>query len=326
MTMSNIEQPQPMQYGDYEDLRDLHTPMMTPVNGIITNNNVNGGLGFKNGKSMAPIAPLPPYLTSSRTRQNSNSSLASSVSDFPMNYSLRQQALSNTPLNGVSGGNANFTPQFINLLMEAYQVICMDPTVTPFDTVNPPSAILNRVAKVAIDSAATREVEIGYEKNSWLLTLVRHRLLQEVRKDGYLSRNASFSSLPPAAPMFEMLGGNSTTAPNQFGNNQNGFALGNDKASVDYFNYNFAQMANQNNSTLTNYNGNNANINSANFVCTPTGMDNVNLNFANPANVITRQRSSTLSPLPSSLNIPEDSTLSIPDIFKRRIDGLRLKR
>lgn len=308
--MTNIEQPQPI-HGEYEDMRDLHTPVMTPVNGLITNNNVNGALNFK-GKSL--VTPhLPPYLISSRTRQNSNSSLASSVSDFPLStgFSLRQQALSNTPLNG-SGGQ--FSQQFISLLMEAYQVISMDPTVTPFDVMNPPSAILNRVAKLAIDTAAERAIDIGFERNNWLLTLVRQRLLQEVRKDGYLSRNASLASLPPA-PMFEMMNQNS----NSTSNSNTMFQPGNEGYGVDYFNYNFAQLSQASNT-------NNTGASPHNFVGTPTGgNENMNMNFPNP-NVITRQRSSTLSPLPSSMNIAEDSGLLIPDIFKRRMECLKMKR
>ncbi|KAL3233646.1 hypothetical protein RNJ44_03686 [Nakaseomyces bracarensis] len=321
--MTNIEQPQPV-HCEYDDMRDLHTPMvMTPVNGIITNNNVNGTLGFKGLGKQTITQHLPPYLNANRTRQNSNSSLASSVSDFPMNtgYSLRKQALSNTPLNGSgsSNGGGQFSQQFISLLMEAYQVISMDPTVTPFDTMNPPSAILNRVAKLAIDTATERAIDIGFERNNWLLTLVRQRLLQEVRKDGYLSRNASLVSLPPAAPMFEMMNSNNTV-----------FQPGNDGYGVDYFNYNFAQLSqasnNGNNMNSNDLNMNNNNVSPNNFVGTPTaGNDTMNLNFPNPS-VITRQRSSTLSPLPSSLNIPEDSTLMIPDIFKRRMDCLKMKR
>lgn len=301
--MSNIEQPQPV-HGEY-DVRDLRMPgmpgippVMTPVDGIITDNNVNGALNFRKG-----FTPhLAPYLISSRTRQNSNTSLASSVSEMPgaaaVAPSLRQQALSNTPL-----GGQQFSPQFVALLMEAFQVIAMDPTVTPFDSANPPSAILNRVAKLAIGTAAERAIDIGFERNDWLLTLVRQRLLQEVRKDGYLSRNASLASLP-AAPMFV------TT--------NTVFQPGNDGYGVDYFNYNFAQL----NQAST--------ANTSSFVGTPTGFDNLTLNptpIPNPSyNVITRQRSSTLSPLPQSTNATDDPGLLVPDFFKRRMERLKLKR
>ncbi|QLQ79244.1 hypothetical protein HG537_0B05910 [Torulaspora globosa] len=143
-----------------------------------------------------------PYLQM-QERQRSVSSLASSVSDFQ--GGLRQQAFATA-----AGGAGSFTPQFISLLMQVYQDLSSDPTVTPFDSTNPPSAILNKAAKIAIEQCRIQDVEIGYERNSWLLTLVRHRLLEEVRKEGFYSRNNSNLSLAPPPPQFVELMYNSS--------------------------------------------------------------------------------------------------------------------
>lgn len=173
----------------YVDPR-VHTPVATtPVNRHDMGEGQNG--------------PFPPYLQT-QGRQNSVSSLASSISDFHGGF--RSHALATASV----GGSGSFTPQFISLLMQVYQGLCSDPTVTPFDTTNPPSAILNRAAKITIERCKTQDVEIGYERNSWLLTLVRHRLLEEVRRDGFYSRNNSNLSLPPPPPQFvEMMYNNS---------------------------------------------------------------------------------------------------------------------
>ena len=159
----------------------MRTPVMTPV-----------GTAIPYSQQQQQSTFLPPYIAN-RARQNSNVSLASSISEYP--NSLRQQVATTTAIN-----NATFTEPFMALLLEVYQSICSDPTMTPFDSFNPPSGILNKVAKISIEQAEFKNLDIGHEKNSWLLTTVRHRLLQEVRKEGYLSRNASLSSLQP--PIF----------------------------------------------------------------------------------------------------------------------------
>ncbi|SCU98044.1 LAMI_0F12728g1_1 [Lachancea mirantina] len=146
-----------------------HTPVMTPT-----------------------MQPINPYVYMNNRRQDSVASLASSVSDV----SHLPATAPRSQLNG-----APFTNHFVALLMDAYQDVCSDPTVTPFDALNPPSGILNRTAKVAVERADMKEIEIGREKNAWLVTAVRQRLLQEIRKDEYLSRNSSIVSLPPV-PQF----------------------------------------------------------------------------------------------------------------------------
>ncbi|KAG0655093.1 hypothetical protein C6P44_000562 [Monosporozyma unispora] len=121
-----------------------------------------------------------------------NGSTTSLASSLNSEYTLPQtNSLSNS-----------LTKQFISLLMEIYQLLSSDPTVTPFDTTNPPSGILNRVGKLAIEKANSNNLDILNNGNammmnsSTLLALIRHHLLTEIRKDGYLSRNVSLSSLP----------------------------------------------------------------------------------------------------------------------------------
>ncbi|SCV99986.1 LAFE_0B06898g1_1 [Lachancea fermentati] len=131
--------------------------------------------------------PMIPYMYMNQRKQGSVSSLASSVSDLQF-----------VPSNAARPANGSpFTQQFIRLMMDVYQEVCSDPTVTPFDTANPPSGILNKTAKAAVENAEFSGVEIGKEKNAWLITFVRQRLLHEVRKDGFRSRNSSMVSLPP---------------------------------------------------------------------------------------------------------------------------------
>lgn len=137
---------------------------------------------------MTPVNPSGPsiYLK----RHDSVSSLGSSVSELGYTNRLGSQQ---------TGGSipANFSQKFINLLIEVYSQVCSDPMVTPFDTCNPPAGILNRVSRLAVDRAEREQIDIGVERNSWLLTLIRQRLLTEVKRDSYLSRNSSIVSLPP---------------------------------------------------------------------------------------------------------------------------------
>lgn len=126
--------------------------------------------------------PFQPYVDFNRNRQNSNSSLASSVSDFQGSGRVSSNINYNS-----------FSPLFIMVLMEMYQLACLDPTVTPFDSGCPPAGIISKVAKVAVEQADERNIDIGYERSSYLLTLVRHRLLQEVRKE-YSNSNSGRDS------------------------------------------------------------------------------------------------------------------------------------
>ena len=107
-----------------------------------------------------------------------NGSTTSLASSLNSEYTLPQtNSLSNS-----------LTKQFISLLMEIYQLLSSDPTVTPFDTTNPPSGILNRVGKLAIEKANSNNLDILNNGNammmnsSTLLALIRHHLLTEIRK------------------------------------------------------------------------------------------------------------------------------------------------
>lgn len=194
-----VVQPQPLRLScDDEEMVDgdddvismdlfVRTPISTPMD---TTGDGEAGTGMAG-------PPFPPYLRT-RGRQNTASSLSSSVSDFH-GGAMWAPVVAPNPVSG----SGNFTQQFLQLMMDVYMNVCSDPTVTPFDTVNPPSGIVNRVAKIAVEDSKTKNVEIGYERNSWLLTLVRHRLLEEVRRDSYLSRSGSAISIPPPPQLLE---------------------------------------------------------------------------------------------------------------------------
>ncbi|CUS49609.1 LAQU0S24e00232g1_1 [Lachancea quebecensis] len=146
----------------------------TPLNGVST-------------PVMTPVMqPIMPYMYGNQKRQDSVVSFASSISDMP-----GPARTATTPL------PTTFSTQFVKMLMEVYQDICSDPTATPFDAANPPSGILNRTAKVAVERAEQKGVDLGREKNALLVNSVKQRLLQELRRDAYLSRNSSIVSLPP---------------------------------------------------------------------------------------------------------------------------------
>lgn len=204
-----LQQPQPLVFNNGVDGKMMdndddvismdmfvRTPISTPMDAHpqYGSSGLNGPAGLSQ-----PQPPFPPYLRS-RARQNTASSLSSSVSDFHIGSN------SGSGWNPASyasvSGSGSFTPGFLTLLMEVYQSVCSDPTVTPFDTSNPPSGILNRAAKIAVEESENKGVEIGYERNSWLLTLVRRRLLEEVHKDSYLSRSGSAVSIPQLPPQW----------------------------------------------------------------------------------------------------------------------------
>lgn len=158
------------QYDDLIEDPRLDLSLCTPIN---KNSNINFTNSFK-----------LPYLNNERC--NSNSSLASSISE------------SNFPLNYKKKNSDSLSDVFVDLIMEIYQSISSDPTVTPFDPLNPPSGILNKVAKLSIEQSRQRQMDIGLvQPNSYLITLIRFRLSQELKREGYISRNCSVSSFPP---------------------------------------------------------------------------------------------------------------------------------
>ncbi|CCK70006.1 Cip1p KNAG_0D02570 [Huiozyma naganishii CBS 8797] len=159
-------------------------------------------------------APTGPYFARDGDVNNgSTTSLASSInSDFGESAYSRM-----TNFNGASGATTSFTPQFTKLVNEIYQLVCSDPQVTPFDNCNPPSGVLDKVAKISLQQAEQREIQIGYERSNYLMTLVRHHLLSEVKKEQYLVRNCSASSIsgPNVAPkqFTDLLGNTANIRP-----------------------------------------------------------------------------------------------------------------
>ncbi|KAK5959024.1 Cip1p PWA37_003702 [Arxiozyma heterogenica] len=169
----------------------LQYNMITPVtshNVLFSINNTSSNHAFYNLQQ-------PQQFGYSRYN-GSTTSLASSINSdiaLPMSASLNNMNMNNI-----------LSKQFINLLIDTYQVLCSDPTITPFDTNNPPSGILNRVGKLSLKRASSVNMEIfssttnskHYSNNhNVLLSIIRHNLLSEIRKDGYYSRNVSLTSL-----------------------------------------------------------------------------------------------------------------------------------
>lgn len=181
--------------------------MVTPINS--NNNNL---YSYNNNNSNNNTFSMQQPQFNYGKFAGSATSLASSLNSeytLPIN-----NAASNTYTNN------NLTKQFVSLLMEIYQLLSSDPTVTPFDTTNPPSGILNRVGKLAIENANSTNLEILATGNvmmmnsNTLLAIIRHHLLVEIRKDGYLSRNVSLASLPQSS-IFTTIPTTTTTTTTQ---------------------------------------------------------------------------------------------------------------
>ena len=147
------------------------------------------------------------YMNRNNTNNSSVSSLTSTISDNNSNY----YSYSNNYTNNKSFDNNlyNFTKEFIDLIMSIYQNLSSDPTITPFDTLNPPTGILNRVAILSIEKASFLQIETGskfFLQSNAMIVQIRHILNQELKKDGYMSRNGSQSSLLlPLPPQFTEL-------------------------------------------------------------------------------------------------------------------------
>ncbi|EDO17504.1 hypothetical protein Kpol_1058p41 [Vanderwaltozyma polyspora DSM 70294] len=166
----------------------------TPVNNLSLQSLINQQQQFGNNSV---------YMKNSN--QGSNISLASSITDIQP--SVKQQQYISTMSN-------NLSQPFVNLLLDVYQNYVSEPSTTPFDYSNPPSGVLNKVAKLSITESQIRNIDIGVEKNNWLLTLIRYRLSKEIKNDCNISRtssNASLSPLPFAQDLLQF----------QFNNNNN---------------------------------------------------------------------------------------------------------
>ncbi|CAB4254391.1 similar to Saccharomyces cerevisiae YPL014W Putative protein of unknown function [Maudiozyma barnettii] len=144
-----------------------------------------------------------------RARGGSVSSLTSSISDT-YTYSNNFTTSGNNSINnnGDISKYAILSNKFIDLIMNVYLNVSSDPTITPFDPTSPPAGILNRVAMLSIEQAITQQCDTGtripLQSNAMVVT-IRHTLNQEIRREGYMSRNGSQSSLVPPPPQFTEL-------------------------------------------------------------------------------------------------------------------------
>ncbi|KAG0668704.1 hypothetical protein C6P45_004479 [Maudiozyma exigua] len=178
-----------------EDPR-LGLSLCTPVNHSTTNM-------FQQTVSQQQVQN--PHLSIYMNRNNggSVSSFTSTISDNNYSYS------NNYTNKSFDNNNCNFSIEFTDLIMSVYQNISCDPTVTPFDTLNPPTGILNRVAMLSIEKASSLQIETGSKlvlQSNAMVVQIRHILNQELKRDGYMSRNGSQSSLLlPLPPQFTEL-------------------------------------------------------------------------------------------------------------------------
>ncbi|SMN19109.1 similar to Saccharomyces cerevisiae YPL014W Putative protein of unknown function [Maudiozyma saulgeensis] len=155
--------------------------------------------------------PLPqqPHVSiyMNRTHNGSVSSLTSSIGDtytYSNNFTTTN---ANSTTNDISN-YAILSNKFTDLIMDVYLNVSSDPTITPFDPTSPPVGILNRVALLSIERAINQQCETGtripLQSNAMVVT-IRHTLNQEIRREGYMSRNGSQSSLIPPPPQFTEL-------------------------------------------------------------------------------------------------------------------------
>ena len=227
--------------------------------------------------------------------RKSNISLASSVSDLPNMSGSTKQQQQNFIIT-----NANFfTRQFVNLILEIYQMVTSDPSSTPFDISNPPSGILNKVAKLSIDEAARRNIEIGVDKNNWLLTLIRYRLQHEIKNEYSISRTSSITSLPMPHNFNELLNlqiQNSSNNTNASGN-VSGPGL---QPAMDYFSKPFL------NPQDLFFNSGYSPVLSRGMATTPTGSGSTN-----PVLQLSRSRSNSSQAFLSQPNLSRTASNSI---------------
>ena len=265
---------------------NMTTPVTSynPLSSIINNNNNNN-----------PFYHLQQQPQFSYDKYNgSTTSLASSInSDITLPTSLNNNILSK---------------QFMNLLIETYQFLCSDPTITPFDTNNPPSGILNRVGKISLQKANSINMEIfnntkynnqnnNNNNQNVLLSIIRHNLLSEIRKEGYYSRNVSLVSLPQ---------------PSLFNNNNNNNSSPLSQLPVlkrtdtmDRLQNNIFNVTGINNPTSINTDNNNTRgtiglgtgLDSSIHLNSFSGTNNSNSNNTNANPLLSRSSSRTSSPL-----------------------------
>jgi hypothetical protein len=123
-------------------------------------------------------------------RTASVSSIASSVSNFSTTNDLNLTSFAN---------HYKLTESFENLLFDTYQIYQTNPTVTPFNEINPPSGVINKVTKEALKIAVEKGIEVGIEINNYSLTIIRQKLIQLCKssnqQNGRTSRTNSMSSM-----------------------------------------------------------------------------------------------------------------------------------
>lgn len=148
-------------------------------------------------------------------RERSSSILSiSSNSDSPCSFTFLQ---------------LNLTQQFIDLLLNTYQDLLINPTITPFEPTNPPPNILSIVTKKSLKLAKIKKINTGLNNISNLnlnnlIFSINHLLLIEIRNDGYFSRTNSSCSISSINEMFPNLinnnnNQNSTSTPFKLINN-----------------------------------------------------------------------------------------------------------
>ncbi|KAH3680781.1 hypothetical protein WICMUC_000132 [Wickerhamomyces mucosus] len=120
-------------------------------------------------------------------RTESVSSIASSISNFPTSNEINLSQFAK---------NYTLTPNFEQLLIDTYQNYQLNPTITPFSSLSPPSGIVNRVSKDALSKAMELNMDIGIDINNYSLTIIRQKLIQlcGANNEGERSRNSSVSS------------------------------------------------------------------------------------------------------------------------------------
>ncbi|CCE62722.1 hypothetical protein TPHA_0D00790 [Tetrapisispora phaffii CBS 4417] len=188
--------------GDDMDVDIDVTGIKTPLNFFKQPNFSINHFNENNSSSITPCStPLNSTTTTtnfykSNQNQNSNMSLASTVSDYP-NYNGKQDK---TKQQFIINSSKYFNIEFTKLLLEIYSDFASDPLVTPFDYSNPPSGVLNRVAKISVEESKKKNIEIGVDTNNWLLTLIRFKLQQEIKNEFANSRANSVTSVSSSIP------------------------------------------------------------------------------------------------------------------------------
>ncbi|KAH3683325.1 hypothetical protein WICPIJ_005706 [Wickerhamomyces pijperi] len=129
------------------------------------------------------------YFKPRYSRTESVSSIASSVSNFPMANELNLASFAS---------NYKLTSEFESLLMEVYCSYQTNPQITPFNESSPPSGLITLVTKDTLQQALEKNIDIGIDVNNYTLTIIRQKFIQLCHKAyGFdtRSRNNSCGSM-----------------------------------------------------------------------------------------------------------------------------------